>query len=813
MQRLVWLVIFVVASTWASAQVDCRFMEKVRESGYVHEPLVPDAANSLESTFSGKKVLRSETLCDMESLYGWTHRGVGNMTLTTERCKDGISSLRLTAPTHPVPMLDWGLGRGTSLAEFSVGNENWEDSNRVHFYVFPSCGGARSIYLNLYLENDGEVKVPDIYGREGIHEINLRNGEWNECFLEITGLSRDKITKLSFAIEVFGREQTMGDSLCFDIDCIELQKVADPEPVKGWEPAQGRIVFSTSGYTPGGKKTALAAVKRHGWRRFSLLDADSGKEVFSGKTVKVDSYTGEFELMDFSSFRTPGRYRLKAGDAVTAPFYIHDDLWMESAWRTVNFLFCERCGYPVPSKHGTCHTDLNAPYGGGTFTLNGGWHDAGDQSQQTLQTGEIAYSLFQAALKAREHGLDDLYHRLVEEGLWGMDYVLRTRLGGGDRILGWGTNLWTDGIIGTDDDSGRRNLQIQNGAIENFILAGIEAYVSMVLENDEGLKVKLAGAAAEDYAFARERFAALGFAELAEGPGRGHASMTSESQYHANMSWAASMLYKLTGDAAYAADAAEAIRYTLDCQRIDPLGDPDGTRGFFYRDRSRRTIVHYNHQSREYCYMEAVAALLETQPEHPDAARWKECAQLYGGYIKGLMKYVAPYGMAPSGVYNADEIKDSVNFYATQVWVYGGVEDDYQEQLSNGVRLDEKHYVRRFPVWFSFKGNTAVSLSSGKSAAICAGILGDGELLDIAESQLKWVVGENPFGQSLIYGEGSNYPQLYNALPGEMVGEIPVGMQSYFNEDSPYWPQFNTATYKEVWGSSAARWLMLVSEF
>ena len=116
-------------------------------------------------------------------------------------------------------------------------------------------------------------------------------------------------------------------------------------------------------------------------------------------------------------------------------------------------------------------------------------------------------------------------------------------------------------------------------------------------------------------------------------------------------------------------------------------------------------------------------------------------------------------------------------------------------------------------MWFSFKGNTAVSLSSGKSAAICAGILGDGELLDIAESQLKWVVGENPFGQSLIYGEGSNYPQLYNALPGEMVGEIPVGMQSYFNEDSPYWPQFNTATYKEVWGSSAARWLMLVSEF
>jgi len=29
----------------------------------------------------------------------------------------------------------------------------------------------------------------------------------------------------------------------------------------------------------------------------------------------------------------------------------------------------------------------------------------------------------------------------------------------------------------------------------------------------------------------------------------------------------------------------------------------------------------------------------------------------------------------------------------------------------------------------------------------------------------------------------------------------------------PYWPQFNTATYKEVWGSSAGKWFSLISEF
>ncbi|KAA6304151.1 hypothetical protein EZS27_025131, partial [termite gut metagenome] len=40
-----------------------------------------------------------------------------------------------------------------------------------------------------------------------------------------------------------------------------------------------------------------------------------------------------------------------------------------------------------------------------------------------------------------------------------------------------------------------------------------------------------------------------------------------------------------------------------------------------------------------------------------------------------------------------------------------------------------------------------------------------------------------------------------------------VGMQSRFNEDTPYWTQFNTATYKEVWGTSAGKWFSLISEF
>ncbi|HRD42117.1 MAG TPA: glycosyl hydrolase family 9, partial [Ferruginibacter sp.] len=209
----------------------------------------------------------------------------------------------------------------------------------------------------------------------------------------------------------------------------------------------------------------------------------------------------------------------------------------------------------------------------------------------------------------------------------------------------------------------------------------------------------------------------------------------------------------------------------------------------------------------------ALTALCETQPNHPDYSKWVSSIRLFGDYLKTIMKYVQPYGMVPSGVYHIDEVKDSINFYKVQVGIFRGADKDYKEQLENGFKLDDEHYLRVFPVWFSFKGNAAVHLATGKAAALAGKFLKDKELLNIGEQQLMWIVGKNPFGQSLIWGEGSNYAQQYVALPGERVGEIPVGMQSRFNEDKPYWPQINTATYKEVWGAPAARWMSLIAEF
>lgn len=59
---------------------------------------------------------------------------------------------------------------------------------------------------------------------------------------------------------------------------------------------------------------------------------------------------------------------------------------------------------------------------------------------------------------------------------------------------------------------------------------------------------------------------------------------------------------------------------------------------------------------------------------------------------------------------------------------------------------------------------------------------------------------------------GTFYGQQYTALLGETVGEIPVGVQTLANEDVPYFPQANIATYREVWTTPAGRWLWIAAD-
>jgi len=81
----------------------------------------------------------------------------------------------------------------------------------------------------------------------------------------------------------------------------------------------------------------------------------------------------------------------------------------------------------------------------------------------------------------------------------------------------------------------------------------------------------------------------------------------------------------------------------------------------------------------------------------------------------------------------------------------------------------------------------------------------------LATRQLEWIIGRNPFAESTMYGEGYDFVPLYSPSSGDMVGGLPVGIQTRGEADAPYWPVQAMWTYKEIWGHPVTNWIWLLS--
>ena len=677
---------------------------------------------------------------------------------------------------------------GTVSATLPMENTDLRRWNRLSFDICTDID-AGVANVNVALETKP-------YSGLGAHLVNVQKGGWQHVVYQIEELPRHEVTGLRVYTDIKGRNLSKLDSVHYKIRNLRLERVALPEPVSGWQVAPGQIAFSMSGYLPSGRKTAV--VNGSGGT-FQLIDELTHQVVYEGKTTMPATTLGyQLSVLDFSAFQQTGIYSLKIDTLHTAPFPISSCALDGTMWKVLNFIRCQRCGDAVEGIHGKCHTDVFCDHEGRSYSYGGGWHDAGDLSQQTLQTGDVTYALLEAYQACRKDN-PQLAVLLLQEARHGLHQIVGTRMGNGWRASSIGLLHWTDGVIGTFDDI--HSVRKQHIALDNYLYAAYEAYAAMILGDDTLRRI-----AVEDFRFADKQFEREGidtFEITME-----HTYNTSEATWMAAASWSASMLYKLTGEASYAEKAARYIEYTLDCQ--EQSGD---YAGYFYRDKTRRAIVHYIHQSREQLPMQALTALCMSQPNHADYSRWQQAITLYGNYLKQIIHSTQPYGMAPSGIYQNAEYADQDGFDRLHLWAPENAKELYDIQLKEGVKVGDSHFVRRFPIWFSiFNGNEAVILSTGKAAALCGGFLKDDTLLDIAREQLYWTLGKNPFCQSLIYGEGHRYASQDSFSSGEIVGEMPVGIRSLGNEDVPYYPMTNNACYKEVWLTSAGKWFSLLAD-
>ena len=209
------------------------------------------------------------------------------------------------------------------------------------------------------------------------------------------------------------------------------------------EPTQQWIRINQLGYIPTGVKVAVWCAKDQSTiKNFELIDSATGKSVLTQSAGNPFGAYGPFDntyRLNFSSFKKPGVYYLKAGGALSPAFKIDKDVYKGAADFCLFYMRQQR-SYFNPFLQDSCHTEdgytLYGPMKDSTFVkVSGGWHDASDYLQYSTTSANATWHLLAAYRdfpkvfgdEKQANGLDGKngIADVLDEAKWGLDWLLK----------------------------------------------------------------------------------------------------------------------------------------------------------------------------------------------------------------------------------------------------------------------------------------------------------------------------------------------------------------------------------------------------
>lgn len=203
------------------------------------------------------------------------------------------------------------------------------------------------------------------------------------------------------------------------------------------------IRINQLGYTPQGIKVAVWGSKAADIpASFSLINADNNQGVFTADLKKDFGAYGPFVhsfRLDFSSFHTPGKYFLKAGNITSPVFPISDTIYKGTPDFCMQYMREQQCGYN-PVIHDSCHMHdgytIYGPMPDSTFVnVVGGWHDATDYLRYVTTSATADYYLLAAYRDFPEVFIDSCRANglrgansvsdVLDEADWGLTWLLK----------------------------------------------------------------------------------------------------------------------------------------------------------------------------------------------------------------------------------------------------------------------------------------------------------------------------------------------------------------------------------------------------
>jgi len=363
--------------------------------------------------------------------------------------------------------------------------------------------------------------------------------------------------------------------------------------------ASGQTAFiriNQAGYQAADSKRAVVISKVPLSGFFIVEDRDTGKSPLPRMPIRpipTSPWGGEFDHyyeLDFSSLKTPGRYRLRLEESgnTSSDFTIgqypayHEDLLF--------FMSQQRCGYN-PFLDAVCHIhdgrSFYGPMPDETFVdASGGWHDAGDQLKYLITASNATARMMLAyELEKRKFGdfVDDLGREdrpngipdILDEAKWGLDWLHKLHPKAGQLFhqvaddrdhrgfklpendnadYGWGANSYRPVYFADGKPQGLSQFKSRSTGVAN-IAGRSAAAMAMAYRiwktdlNETAFALKCLAAAEDLYAMGKRQ---EGFQQ---GNSFGAPYRYNEDTWADDMEYAAAELYKATRKPAYLADA------------------------------------------------------------------------------------------------------------------------------------------------------------------------------------------------------------------------------------------------------------------
>ena len=522
------------------------------------------------------------------------------------------------------------------------------------------------------------------------------------------------------------------------------------------------LLVNQVGYVPKAGKTIVTKGIING--KFEVINLETQKVAYTGVIKPNPGDFGDYSIGDFSALNQEGHYYIKSDTLRSYPFAIYSSIYQPTIDLIVGYFSLQRCGSSTTGYLSPCHIDDGIRMDNGKHQdVSGGWHDASDLRKWVGATiyGMIGlsktYELQDEKNKNREKILDEL--------IWGNQYFLRMQepqgyimnYVGGDVKKHSDSNRWTDNEIGPDGGelmfvkppAGRsKNDMLIFGSNDDRVIrtdpADMTAQYNFI--TSEAIMARITKTKNADYSQKCLQAAIKCFNWCSK-----EKNDTSTGILGASIQ-AAIEMYKTTKQDIY---KDFAIEQASQLKKLQVNDQSDKVSGFFYTAFSDQEP--YKNISEGCLELISMCDLIKTFPAHKDVSSWKKMIADYSSQYLLFMSQRNGFGIIPYGLYS--------------------------KQDTGANRKVGKYWYRYFMQpelswWVGINANIA---SAGVGLMKAASILDDPKLKALAQRQLDWIIGVNPFNSSTIVTVGYNHPKHFGGssfrpltpvLPGAVLNGL-----------------------------------------